>query len=618
MTHGNNQEASLDTKEACAKITDQVQPLSLELSQKSKRRSAPLVQWRFSPGIIRVRDTSNQVTPKTVKRLEEKDKALMAAMQSGLRNDRPSNDWFLGEKRSRQKIPKSQNIVSEENIFEQNEFNQNSLDQYTLVPSSSSDNTLPSSPLKKESRSSSQKLRETLQVDLEKNDSDPFNFDIEDLADLGSRLFSSSPEIMPIQASASSEYFSLNPDCSTLLSADNKAMEDLNLDDGLLESLLIDENIEDNCISEEPAYFYRVKITEITKDNDQKGSIVIDGLIAEADKHIRIKISGDWKMLDLKQDQIVHIVRPKVCNNFYVVDNEDGFVIVYPDNLISNTIVADSISCLRRAVLSTRIQPSVEDNKPSVSLICGSIVHDIVEVVLLSGNYDHEKVLNSIEDLIIRNLQAIYCCKQNESFVRNEVLRILKPFERWCSQVMRQEPHPTQATVTDQISSKWSHKSRFMAITGVAATEDGIWSHALGLKGKVDATIYARFQNFHQQNGTRLDTVIVPFELKTSKSTTSVAHRAQTLLYTLLVAEKYSRENVHVGDFGLLYYVAADEMIRVAASRPEIRGLIMARNRLAAAIALNNQLPSPIKNEHICRQCFQLESCLVYHKVRYI
>lgn len=111
-------------------------------------------------------------------------------------------------------------------------------------------------------------------------------------------------------------------------------------------------------------------------------------------------------------------------------------------------------------------------------------------------------------------------------------------------------------------------------------------------------------------------------------------HRAQTMLYTLLVSERYG---VSVKE-GLLYYTQNDEVVRVPRGWNEIRGLIGGRNELAAYMMRRMRntvgsrkgedrvgnieeleepfLPPTIDDERVCKRCYALETCMLYRKVR--
>lgn len=77
-----------------------------------------------------------------------------------------------------------------------------------------------------------------------------------------------------------------------------------------------------------------------------------------------------------------------------------------------------------------------------------------------------------------------------------------------------------------------------LAISGLHDVEEDIWSSKWGLKGKVDASVQSKVA----ANGDEEESVS-PLEIKTGRSVGVMAHRAQTMLYTLLMEERYGRSN---------------------------------------------------------------------------
>jgi DNA replication ATP-dependent helicase Dna2 len=80
-----------------------------------------------------------------------------------------------------------------------------------------------------------------------------------------------------------------------------------------------------------------------------------------------------------------------------------------------------------------------------------------------------------------------------------------------------------------------------LCISSVQDIEEDIWSPRLGLKGKVDASIQASligpptpFWPLGKQ-----DESVLPFEIKTGRSTSVLQHRAQTMLYTQMMSDRY-------------------------------------------------------------------------------
>ena len=106
----------------------------------------------------------------------------------------------------------------------------------------------------------------------------------------------------------------------------------------------------------------------------------------------------------------------------------------------------------------------------------------------------------------------------------------------------------------------------------------------------------------------------MPFEIKTGRAVGVMEHRAQTMLYTLLMEDRYcessflfapsSGHDRAVPDYvcvhpaatpipsGLLYYSQSDNILQIPAAKHELRSLIMARNTLAGYLARKRPPPS--------------------------
>lgn len=300
-------------------------------------------------------------------------------------------------------------------------------------------------------------------------------------------------------------------------------------------------------------------------------------------------VRGDWLRCLTQQPPItLHAVFEAEG----VIDDVSGYLVVCPDRLVSSTLVADSVSCQRRAILSSRYQASVEDSKPSASLICGSIVHEVVEQALISQVYNMNHLHGHLAVHVKRALGDIYVAGCEEAAILGQSQELLRPFPDWAQRHLVGPPVDTQESF----------------IPKVLRTEEGIWSHTFGLKGKIDATVL-----LHDNTCNRL--LLAPLELKTGRGTTSVSHRAQTLLYGFMLWDRYGLPI----DQALLLYLATGELFKLQPSRTDLRALLMARNMLALSMerAETNAgaLPPPISNKHVCSRCFQLESCTLAYRL---
>lgn len=95
-------------------------------------------------------------------------------------------------------------------------------------------------------------------------------------------------------------------------------------------------------------------------------------------------------------------------------------------------------------------------------------------------------------------------------------------------------PQP-DAVLTDVRGS--SATKSLLALTGLHDIEEEMWSPTYGLKGKVDASVQVTIKE--DKVAGKKTSWTMPFEIKTGRSTGGSEHRAQTMLYTLLMAERY-------------------------------------------------------------------------------
>ena len=182
------------------------------------------------------------------------------------------------------------------------------------------------------------------------------------------------------------------------------------------------------------------------------------------------------------------------------------------------------------------------------------------------------------------------------------------------------------AILVDTLASH--DKPSLLAITKTHDFEEDIWSPMYGIKGKLDATVEAVIQDPGLPPFFLKPTVSKgprPLEIKTGRTVAGMEHRAQTMLYALLTAERYGREV----PFGLLYYTQKDEVVRVRTSRNEVRGLLIARNEMANSVVRRDDhfkklnavsdvkdfLPETIDDSWLCNKCYSVDVCMLYRKV---
>ena len=80
-------------------------------------------------------------------------------------------------------------------------------------------------------------------------------------------------------------------------------------------------------------------------------------------------------------------------------------LIVHPDHLISATVVADSFSCTRRAVLQDRVKATSEATKP---LVYGQILHEIFQEAMRENRWDDKWMAMTIDKIATNHLEYLF------------------------------------------------------------------------------------------------------------------------------------------------------------------------------------------------------------------
>ena len=343
------------------------------------------------------------------------------------------------------------------------------------------------------------------------------------------------------------------------------------------------------------------KVTSHLRDGKTQFQKTLEVREEKTNELYNIDLRDDWAGSQIENGDVVNIIGTFI-NNICVVDSYSGLIVIHPDILVSSTHIADSFKCPRRAVLQDQIRATGETSKP---LVYGSIIHELFQSAICLMDFSTVHLEATIDRLVIRHFEQLYCIDVDPKLATKELREKIPLIQIWADLFVIRRP--TVPSLMADHCGTISAKSNVW-INKVLDIEEHIWSPTYGLKGNIDATVQACIE---EPNVNR-KTLIVPLELKTGKYTSLVNHRAQTMLYSLMMSDRY---DVDV-ECGLLYYVDAMESIRVRTSRNEVRGLIMRRNELAKWIKDRNKLPGMLKSPRDCTNCYARDSCLVYHKVK--
>jgi DNA replication ATP-dependent helicase Dna2 len=313
-----------------------------------------------------------------------------------------------------------------------------------------------------------------------------------------------------------------------------------------------------------------------------------------------LHLRDDWIATPVEADNLINVIGI-FTNKTCIIDNLTGMIILHPDTLVSSTHVADSFKCIRRAVLQDHVKATGETTKP---LVYGSMIHELFQQAISVMDFSTAHLESIIDTLVIQHIEQLYSINITPTNARADLREKIWLLQAWADVFVVAQPS-VYSFMADHCGSNDAKPK--VSITKVLDIEEHIWSPTYGLKGNIDATVEIALD----EPDTPRRHLVVPLEVKTGKNTSLMNHRAQTMLYTLMMSDRYDVDVL----CGLLYYVDAKETIRVRALRNEVRGLIMGRNELARWIKLRDGLPEMLQSPRDCKGCYAADSCLVYHKV---
>ncbi|KAH8109923.1 Dna2-domain-containing protein [Phellopilus nigrolimitatus] len=402
--------------------------------------------------------------------------------------------------------------------------------------------------------------------------------------------------------------------------------------------------------------------------------------VVSEDKSERRKVilTDDWLETDVRQYDTLNIIglfsschengrTSSECLTI-TVSAKRNLLILHPDLLITATSVANAPHCSRRPLLSLLLRSSTD---ATPALVWGNMLHEIIQRCFTNHRWDAQHIETAVDDIIRKGLNELVRIGVSVEEAKAELGKRAGGLRTFGDRFIGEIPKP-EATLTDTRASNGT-VSR-LAITQLHDVEEDIWVPKYGLKGKIDVSVQARIEEridpsvphnhpLSLRNYRNMSTNTMPLEIKTGRAVAGMEHRAQTMLYTLLMAERYgvrpptptlnsfpspasTSNNPADVPAGLLYYTQSEEVIRVPAGRNEMRGLIMARNELAGYLMRRTRkarkkklvntegeagsdrtmkseidgedegpfLPPTIDQERACGRCYVADACMLYRK----
>ncbi|KAM4636922.1 DNA replication ATP-dependent helicase/nuclease DNA2 [Discoglossus pictus] len=354
-------------------------------------------------------------------------------------------------------------------------------------------------------------------------------------------------------------------------------------------------------------------VKEVHGDRGQEKHLTITASQKDYEDTELCILKDDWVDLHVRPGDIIHLEGNCSLEKIWTIDREHGYIILYPDMLISGTCIANAIRCLRRSVLSEKFKVC---DKGSRAMLLGTILHDIFQRATTRGFTQ-----DLLQDLALHTvhgskyLKEMYQLKLNQADIMAEVQEYLPSFVKWANDCMTSPTNQVQLKLPSARGTK--DETSYFQVSEFLDIEENIWSPRFGLKGKIDVTTGVKI---HQKFKSHIK--VMPLELKTGKESNSIEHRSQVVLYTLLSQERRADPEA-----GLLLYLKTGNMYSVPGNRLDRRELLKIRNELS--LYLTNvvhksekgvediklaSLPAMISDRQACKYCSQLRNCVLYSK----
>lgn len=331
----------------------------------------------------------------------------------------------------------------------------------------------------------------------------------------------------------------------------------------------------------------------------------------------QVKLEDSWADTIVKRGDTIHIVyipatsehqnshqNTQECmgDTITINDNCLSYAIVNPDILVPCTSVAEALSCERQVVLRSQVRVPSDLNE---SLVLGSIKHEFIQSCFTNDIFGSaDKMIAALNSAIEESALELLLVNSDVPSALNNLLPIVPEIQAWAATLWGPKAAGRHVDVHG------SRDALRVRLNRAAYIEEEIRSTSLGLVGKIDITCEAT--DIENKLGGGHGSRLIGLEIKTGKSTQSISHRAQTSLYTLLLAERHPN-NTH--PWSLLYYSESSTTICVRSYPLQTRALLQKRNAIAHGMwhLPPGILPLPTASaDFTCHWCSRSNSCILY------
>jgi DNA replication ATP-dependent helicase Dna2 len=150
-----------------------------------------------------------------------------------------------------------------------------------------------------------------------------------------------------------------------------------------------------------------------------------------------IHLRGDWIDTSASPKSYVHVIGDFQSSGQCIIDNSQNILILHPDQLISATVIADSFTCMRRAVLQDRVKATSDKTPP---LVYGTLLHEIFQEALMSNKWDLGFLDNVICRITDKHVEDLYMIRVSTNDAREYLRSKMTELRHWATAFV--SPYP--------------------------------------------------------------------------------------------------------------------------------------------------------------------------------
>ena len=144
-----------------------------------------------------------------------------------------------------------------------------------------------------------------------------------------------------------------------------------------------------------------------------------------------------WCDSPCSKESYIHLIGDFDAEGHCTVDDSHNMIILHPDHLISATVVSDSTSCQRRAVLQDRIKTSGDLGKPQVF---GNIFHEIFQEAMKTSAWDLSSLKKLVDATMVRHIEDLYMIQMSVPEAVEYVMSRIPAMRSWAEAFLRTKP----------------------------------------------------------------------------------------------------------------------------------------------------------------------------------